>query len=481
MTMQSRITHYLIWRIMCSQVKKISDPLVWRHRWCNERKKVIHQYKFCLSDEATFERDEWGPWVHTEVTTNDQVTGQVVTQTVCRSDPLGVDLVRSYPKIDDFPGMEEWLDLDTWKAELVFDHLQKWYFHQNSEQALKSWNELHSWHTSHQSSNDDIMLGEPMRLASSSFSTTPLSWSEMWEIIFKDVQEDQESQKGACNGGKVKGDSNSLKQQAHKEHFLDPTSKRVDRESLSKSTNAVELNRVTNPNYTTKQQRVEIAMDESNGAAYLSKHIDSKGALFFIKLKHFEGEFAVGLGRRTFNEEVDCLDDEQVEVEWFERKSKKQDWGMKPAFQLSVAAYEKGRRKIYAKSVESLVDFIPIVVAVTKATLGTDNPVLSQNTMDALRSKMTKTSASESKSELKGNSALNAQKRKEAKGERCKKHNQRKSSSESELSSSVDESEGSSIEDVEHNTNSESDSSVIIDNEVLNVKPDTRMKRLRKY
>ena len=35
------------------QVKRIGDPLVWRHTWVPETKSVRVQYKYAVSDEGT--------------------------------------------------------------------------------------------------------------------------------------------------------------------------------------------------------------------------------------------------------------------------------------------------------------------------------------------------------------------------------------------------------------------------------------------
>lgn len=208
-----------------------------------------------------------------------------------------------------------------------------------------------------------------------------MSWSDMWRIILQDVKEDEQPEKCLDT-------SSNPKQKLSKgeQPFLDPLSKHVDREALSKSKSAVELNRVANPNYSESQQKVAIASNDVHGAAYLSEQIDVKGALFLIKLKHNEGEFAVGLGRRTFNEAVDLAHERRFEVEWFERKNKKEhSWGKQPGFRRAIGGYTSNRRKLYLTSVESLDDFLPLNVKCTKKTKGSDEPVLTQETVEALR------------------------------------------------------------------------------------------------
>ena len=44
------------------EIRRIGTPLVWRHMWSEEQGDVVVQYKMALSDEGSFEKDEWGPW-----------------------------------------------------------------------------------------------------------------------------------------------------------------------------------------------------------------------------------------------------------------------------------------------------------------------------------------------------------------------------------------------------------------------------------
>lgn len=364
----------------------ISDPLVWRHIWCPQRKKVIHQYKYALSDEATFERDEWGPWIQTEVRCNDTATGELITKTVFRSDPDGVELVSSYPDINDDPGMEAWLDLESWKANKVFYHLDRWKFHQNGDASRSSWRALNAWHESHQDSNLDIELGEPISLPSASLATSPMSWVKMWEIILKGVKcgDDSGLTKDKASLSPASGSVNAKSKDPR---FLHPREK-LDREALCKAKSVVELNRVRHPKYTEADQRVAVAKDACYGGEYLRDNINEPGALFLIQLTHHEGEFAVGLGRRTFNDKADLPKDSKYEIEWFERKNKKEhSWGKQPGFRLAICGYQNNQRgkPIYTKSIESMDDFLSIAVQVTKKSKKSSEPVLSQDTMQALR------------------------------------------------------------------------------------------------
>ena len=59
------------------QINRIGAPLVWRHQWSEERQEVVVHYKMALSDEASLEKDEWGPWVERLIEHNDPQTGRV--------------------------------------------------------------------------------------------------------------------------------------------------------------------------------------------------------------------------------------------------------------------------------------------------------------------------------------------------------------------------------------------------------------------
>ena len=46
---------------------RIKVPLVWKHSWNATTRTVVAQYKLALSDVATFDKDEWGPWIEKDV------------------------------------------------------------------------------------------------------------------------------------------------------------------------------------------------------------------------------------------------------------------------------------------------------------------------------------------------------------------------------------------------------------------------------
>lgn len=55
---------------------------------------------------ASFEKDEWGPWLETSVPVNDPDTGAVSMKKVLRTDPKCVDLIRPFPSINKM--IQEW-------------------------------------------------------------------------------------------------------------------------------------------------------------------------------------------------------------------------------------------------------------------------------------------------------------------------------------------------------------------------------------
>ena len=76
----------------------------------------------------------------------------------------------------------------------------------------------------------------------------------------------------------------------------------------------------------------------------------------------------------------------QYEIEWFERKTKnKDDWGKQPGFRRAVAGYDAQRRPVFQVSTETWENFLPVAVKTTPASLGSDEPSLSQDCMSALR------------------------------------------------------------------------------------------------
>ena len=64
------------------------------------------------------------------------------------------------------------------------------------------------------------------------------------------------------------------------------------------------VNIVTHPGYTEKDRRVALLNDYETGSAYVQDNLSKKNTLFFIKLEHLEGELAIGLGRRAFDDSL---------------------------------------------------------------------------------------------------------------------------------------------------------------------------------
>ena len=196
------LTKWFTGHINESQVKRIGDPLVWSHTWVEATQSVLVQYKYCLSDEATFERDEWGPWLEKQVTVDDPESGEPKVVTVLRSDPKGVDLMRSYPDFNDDPGLEEYrVPAEKWKADKVFTDLQKWVHPaaaaSDGADPKAVWDGMKQWHHSHPLPST-VALGEPITPSPGvSLPTLPaLTWRAMWDVISMDGH----SATGVCIG-----------------------------------------------------------------------------------------------------------------------------------------------------------------------------------------------------------------------------------------------------------------------------------------
>ena len=356
------------------KIRRIGTPLVWRHKWNEEQQEVVVQYKMLLSDEGCFEKDEWGPWEERFVQHNNPETGRVELVKVLRSDPAGVRLMKSYPNISVDPGVTPWKDDSAWKREKVFADLARWEYSQlqsdAAQVAASKWGALSRWHQSHPTS-DTIVVGAPIAISNDLELRTPLlSWPEMWNVLKTHISAPAQLTSAAPA---VAGPSTSRK-------------RRANRDALSASTSAALVNVVTHPGYTEKDRRTALLKDHELGADYVLDNISTDGTLFLIKLQHPEGEFAVGLGRRTFNDDMDGETAQAFEIEWFERKNKKvASWGKQPGFRPAVESYDAQRKPRIMCSVEQICDFLPVAVKVTPATEGSDEPSLSQDCMLALR------------------------------------------------------------------------------------------------
>ena len=58
---------------------------------------------------------------------------------------------------------------------------------------------------------------------------------------------------------------------------------------------------VQHKGYTQRDARIQSAKDTERGQRYLDDNFAKPGAIFLIKLEHFEGEFPLGLAQRTFS------------------------------------------------------------------------------------------------------------------------------------------------------------------------------------
>ena len=189
------------------------------------------------------------------------------------------------------------------------------------------------------------------------------------------------------------------------------SSKRADRESISKSMSAAVLNAVTDSNYTDADRRIEMLKD---GKGYIQANIDIREACFFIRLAHHEGEFAVGLGRRTFDAALDNLAENLYEIEWYERKGKtRASWGLQPAFRWSVGGYNNKRKPFPMTSIEQLASFVPVGVELTPKSSG-NAPVLTKACMAALRSFMAGEAPEAEASDTEGGVVVKAKRRRTA-------------------------------------------------------------------
>jgi len=279
--------------------------------------------------------------------------------------------MKSYPSISDDPGYEDWKEPAEWKKTDVFKGMKAWTYSEEQQADNKnpkdSWEALDKWHQAHPTAATVTNLKDTF--CDTNIRTTPcFTWAEMWDIIcVKDV--DAASSKPAGTSAAASSSAGPS--------FLDPLSKRPDREHLSKSSSAAELNRVRDGSNTKSAICIAVSTDDTVWKRHLETNLGKRGVLFLIRLSHFEGEFPLGLGRRTFKETESEFSDGDVEIEWFERKNKKSDWGKMPSFR-------KVPRHHQQKSTEALSSFLPVVIT-TLTPHGSDEPKLAQNCLTAIR------------------------------------------------------------------------------------------------
>jgi len=296
---------------------------------------------------------------------NNPETGKVELVRVLRTVPAGVRIMKSYPNIQNDPGVTDWKEDSEWEREKVFGDLLRWQYSElndsNAAVARSRWDSLKCWHRSHPTA-DTVTVGEPATIGTDELRSPLLPWADMWTLLKTFV-----APAPAPATALVPAPAPAAGK------------KRVDRQRLGASTSAAHVNVVTHPGYSEADQRVALLQGES-GQQYISQNLTVRGALFLIRLEHAEGELAVGLGRRTFDATVD-QEGVVYGIQWFERKNKKNDdWGVRPSFCLSVASR---RPKIaYQTSTEKFSDFLPIAV---KTNGTSDEPALTSDCLTALR------------------------------------------------------------------------------------------------
>ena len=174
---------------------------------------MISQYKLALSHEATFEKDEWGPWIEKFVPRDDPETGLPKLEKVLRSDPAGVVIMKSYPSLEDNPGLEPWhpaephsdtkvkagasgdgqlrskKDDSSWRQSKVMGDIQRYTFTrcsaEQAETCRREWRAWDVWHKAHPTS-DSIVLTSDLDVGGGfpPVKTSPqVTWEEMWRPL----------------------------------------------------------------------------------------------------------------------------------------------------------------------------------------------------------------------------------------------------------------------------------------------------------
>eukprot|EP00965_Chrysotila_dentata_P175281 5785824-Pleurochrysis_carterae.AAC.2 len=82
---------------------------------------------------------------------HDEASCTIPQVQVKRSTPDGVEMMRSYPDVEQNPGVEDWLAQDKWSMSCVFDDLQRWAFADTTHTSTyrRQWESLRAWHTAY--------------------------------------------------------------------------------------------------------------------------------------------------------------------------------------------------------------------------------------------------------------------------------------------------------------------------------------------
>ena len=205
------------------------------------------------------------------------------------------------------------------------------------------------------------------------------SWDEMWRLL----KSQPPTAAGTATNVVVPGTTRSQDLQAasairdrrpHRAHDLG---------AVGQGRSAALLNVCLDRNYQERDSNIALMADPAIGRLDLDRNRDKAGAVFFLAIENYEGEFAVGLGR-ICPDELEDPSGKLVHLEWFERKSKLPHWGKRPAFKLAITGYTRRRVAIPWRSGAEETDFLPVEVGLV-ASSEPDEPVLSEHCMQALR------------------------------------------------------------------------------------------------
>eukprot|EP00965_Chrysotila_dentata_P179341 5922055-Pleurochrysis_carterae.AAC.3 len=363
-----------------SSGRMIGVPLVWRYSRVAAENRVLIQFKPSLDFKGTFLRSEWGPYIDAKDTRNNPATGCVEEVKVLRSDPQGVQLMHHYPNVEDDPGPEAWLPKEKWSFDRVFHDVMRWVYDdpEKGHECRKEWEALRRWHHAY-SEASSVEHGVVHRIGEKLlYGGAPvMSWHDMWALLdshVPDGSDDQHDPRGAAPPAAASGaPEERLRGNALREH-------------LSGSMRRSELNVVLHPGFTAVDAR-RAALEEQS-ATYIEDNFEKQGALFLLHLGEAEGEFSLGLARRTFDETKEEKTNGEVRVWWYQRVSSNSAWGSQPAFKPCMKSERGTRHGVpYVEAVPRDA-FLNFPVQLTKNSAAAEDlprPVLTKNCMLLLR------------------------------------------------------------------------------------------------
>ena len=326
---------------------------LWHYEYAPELTDVYVRctFKTKLTDDATPTKAAWKP----RLPAND--SGWHAT------DPEGLIFLQKneegtyvQPDFDD-PGLEKWKEADEsetddsgdnsgWSRDKVMRDIREYAKAEKFTPAqCEEWEALFDFHLQHESPESVPMAPHTLRTATTGHSVTmhgtPVSWSEMWTTL-------RRLPRAHLGTG----------EQQHEQQLTAVASQSVASSSSGITKGLALENSVTGTNYPKRDREKQGETYKMQVAVSQLPHSRSTvqlKQLYFVALPHFEGEFAVGVGRAVKESKGEVM------IEWLQRRGWNESflWSKSPMFDPYVLS------RTAEKSSHPMCDILPVDVELT--------------------------------------------------------------------------------------------------------------------